>query len=145
MNSTTYRYILALPVLLVMAVSTVTAQVSQEVLDSISTPDKVETSIGTLNFFDGAPSPETAEKAHDYLDTMLNWIVETKQIEPHTPVWQKYAGKDGQFGMAEFALDAEADQYTCPAGNSLQRYRRNFKKKCVDINRANTIEAIRRA
>jgi hypothetical protein len=46
------------------------AQVSQEVLDSISTPDKVETSIGTLNFFDGAPSPETAEKVHDYLDTM---------------------------------------------------------------------------
>ncbi len=46
------------------------AQVSQDVLESISTPDKVKTSIGTLEFFDGAPSPETAEKAYDYLDTM---------------------------------------------------------------------------
>jgi hypothetical protein len=46
------------------------AQVSQEVLDSISTPDQVETSIGTLEFMDGAPLPETAERVYDYLDTM---------------------------------------------------------------------------
>src|SRR5210317_2070125 len=46
------------------------AQVSKEVLDSISTPDQVETSIGTLKFLDGAPSLETAEKVYDYLDTM---------------------------------------------------------------------------
>jgi len=46
------------------------AQVSQETLDSITTPDKVETSIGTLEFIDGAPLPATAEKAYDYLDTM---------------------------------------------------------------------------
>jgi hypothetical protein len=36
----------------------------------IMTPDKVETSIGTLEFLDGAPLPETAQKAYDYLDTM---------------------------------------------------------------------------
>ena len=46
------------------------AQVSQEVLDSISTPNQVETSIGTLKFLDGAPYPETADKIYDYLDTM---------------------------------------------------------------------------
>ncbi len=45
------------------------AQVSKEVLDSISTPNEVETSIGTLKFLDGAPLPETAEKVYDYLDT----------------------------------------------------------------------------
>ena len=45
------------------------AQVSQEVLDSISTPNEVETSIGTLRFLDGAPLPETVEKVYDYLDT----------------------------------------------------------------------------
>jgi len=39
---------------------------------------------------------------------MLNWIVETKQIEPHTPVWQKYEGTAGLFGMADFTWDAEA-------------------------------------
>ena len=46
------------------------AQVTQEVLDSISTPNEVKTSIGTLKFLDGAPYPETAEKVYDYLDTM---------------------------------------------------------------------------
>jgi hypothetical protein len=46
------------------------AQVSKEVLESISTPDRVETSIGTLEFLDGAPYPGTAEKVYDYLDTM---------------------------------------------------------------------------
>ena len=46
------------------------ADVSKEVLNSISTPNKVETSIGTLEFIDGAPLPQTAQKVYDYLDTM---------------------------------------------------------------------------
>ena len=46
------------------------ADVSKEELASIHTPDRVETSIGTLKFIDGAPLPETAQKAYDYLDTM---------------------------------------------------------------------------
>ena len=46
------------------------ADVSKEVLDSISTPNSVETSIGTLTFKDGAPLPETAQQVYDYLDTM---------------------------------------------------------------------------
>jgi len=70
---------------------------------------------------------------------MLDWIVEQKQIEPHTPVWQKYEGKDGLFGMVDFIWDAEADRYRCPAGKLLQRYRRNFKKKRAGITKANTI------
>ena len=35
---------------------------------SIITPDKVETRIGTLEFQDGAPTVETAEKVRDALD-----------------------------------------------------------------------------
>ncbi len=35
---------------------------------NITTPDQVETSIGELNFFDGVPTKETAEKVQDYLD-----------------------------------------------------------------------------
>ena len=35
---------------------------------SIMTPDKVETRIGTLKFFDGAPTKETAELLYDNLD-----------------------------------------------------------------------------
>jgi len=36
---------------------------------SISTPDRVETSIGELVFADGAPTSGTAERVYDYLDT----------------------------------------------------------------------------
>ena len=46
------------------------AEVSEAELKSISTPNKVETSIGTLDFLDGAPSASTAAKVYDYLDRM---------------------------------------------------------------------------
>ena len=36
--------------------------------ESILTPDSVETSIGTLNFFDGLPDEETVNKVYDNLD-----------------------------------------------------------------------------
>jgi hypothetical protein len=35
---------------------------------SLVTPDKVETRIGTLEFKDGAPTPETMQKVYDHLD-----------------------------------------------------------------------------
>lgn len=35
---------------------------------SITTPDRIETRVGTLVFDDGAPSPETAELLYDHLD-----------------------------------------------------------------------------
>lgn len=39
-------------------------------MTSISTPDKVETRIGTLEYKDGAPSRETVAKVYDHLDLM---------------------------------------------------------------------------
>ena len=41
-----------------------------DIPEGITTPNEVETSIGTLHFFDGAPTKETAEMAYDYLDRM---------------------------------------------------------------------------
>lgn len=46
------------------------AEVSEQELKSIQTPDKVETSIGALNFFDGVPTAETAQLVYDNLDRM---------------------------------------------------------------------------
>ena len=46
------------------------AQVSEEELKSISTPDKVKTSIGELKFFDGVPTDDTVKKLYDNLDRM---------------------------------------------------------------------------
>jgi hypothetical protein len=44
------------------------AQVSGETLRSISIPDKVKTTIGPLDFFDGVPTGDTVEKVYDNLD-----------------------------------------------------------------------------
>ena len=44
------------------------AQVSEEILKSLSTPDRVESSIGLLEYKDGAPTAETAQKVYDTLD-----------------------------------------------------------------------------
>ena len=46
------------------------AQVSPETLKSISIPDKVDTSIGTLEFFDGVPTDATVATVYDNLDRM---------------------------------------------------------------------------
>ena len=42
--------------------------VSSETLDSISTPEQLETRLGKLDFVDGFPSPETSELVQDHLD-----------------------------------------------------------------------------
>ena len=70
---------------------------------------------------------------------MLDWIVEKKQIEPHTPVWDKAERHDGTYGRSDFTWDAEADCYRCPAGKLLQRYRRKFKQQRTGINKDNHI------
>ncbi len=44
------------------------AQTNETLPPSLITPDKVETSIGTLDFKDGAPSAATAQKVFDTLD-----------------------------------------------------------------------------
>ena len=41
---------------------------SAKVPPYITTPDKVETRIGTLKFFDGLPDAETVQKVYDNLD-----------------------------------------------------------------------------
>ena len=41
---------------------------NNKIPDKIMTPDKVETRIGTLNFVDGVPTAETAQKVYDHLD-----------------------------------------------------------------------------
>lgn len=70
---------------------------------------------------------------------MLGWLVEDKHITPHVPVHDRSAGKDGQFGRSDFTWEPGADRYVCPAGNTLERNRRQFKKKRNDITKANTI------
>jgi hypothetical protein len=73
------KYSLAAAVIGTLMVSAAYAQVpkpgvdptpgfNNKIPDKILTPDKVETRIGTLNFVDGVPTAETAQKAYDNLD-----------------------------------------------------------------------------
>ena len=56
---------------------------NHKIPEKIMTPDKVETSIGTLEFFDGMPKPDTVDKLYDNLlqlrgvETFLNGIPAT--------------------------------------------------------------------
>src|SRR4249920_2241836 len=52
---------------LALVVTAMTAS-AQKIPQEITTPDKVETSIGTLEFKDGAPTAATAQKVRDSLD-----------------------------------------------------------------------------
>ena len=44
-------------------------KMTTEIPEAYTAPDSVETSIGTLNYFDGVPAPETVKNVYDYLDT----------------------------------------------------------------------------
>jgi hypothetical protein len=58
----------ALTIFTVSATQTAYAQATTVIPPSITTPDKVETRIGTLDFKDGLPSKATLDKVYDNLD-----------------------------------------------------------------------------
>jgi transposase len=70
---------------------------------------------------------------------MLAWLVHEQGIEPHVPVFDKSARKDGTFSRDEFQYDHEGDIYTCPAGKQLRRYRRPFAAPRIGVTKDNTI------
>ena len=59
---------------------------------SITAPDKVDTSIGTLNYFDGVPTGDTVETVYDYLDRSRAVNVFLNSI----PALSMYALREGQ-------------------------------------------------
>ena len=61
---------MALALVIDLSTGLATAGVSGQTLNSISTPDRLETSLGTLEFRDGAPIKETVAKVYDNLDLM---------------------------------------------------------------------------
>lgn len=69
----------------------------------------------------------------------LAWLVDDKGIEPHVPVWEKGERSDGTFSRSDFIFNEVSDSYTCPHGNTLKRYRRNFKQPRRGITKANAI------
>ena len=79
----------------------------------ITTPDKVSTRIGTLEFFDGFPSPETTQKVYDNLDFLRGVEVFLNGI-PMTSLEGLRAGhetmgvtKSNQMLLADELLDSD--------------------------------------
>ena len=58
----------------------------------------------------------------------LDWLVETKGIAPHIPVFDKSKRDDGTFSRSDFQFDTAGNLYTCPAGKPLT-YARNDRQR----------------
>jgi len=50
----------------------------------------------------------------------LGWLVKTKKIIPHIPVWEKSDREDGVFSRSDFRWDSKRDGYICPNGKLLK-------------------------
>lgn len=106
---------------IIMDVETTAANRRDEVASTRTMVDRVEQRFGVT------PRRLIGDTAYGTAP-LLHWIVDIKQIEPHTPVWDKTERQDGTFGRSDFVWDADSDRYICPAGRSLLRHRRPFKQ-----------------
>jgi len=64
------------------------------------------------------PKRLAADSAYGSAPT-LDWLVNTKKIEPHIPVIDMERRGDGTFSREDFSYDKARDVYTCPAGKLL--------------------------
>ena len=71
---------------------------------SVTAPDKVKTSIGTLNYFDGVPTEKTVDTVYDYLDRSRAVEVFLNSI----PAMSMYAIREGQASVG-----ADASNKVC--------------------------------
>jgi IS5 family transposase len=49
----------------------------------------------------------------------LHWLVETQDIAPHIPVFDKSRRDDGTFSRSDFQFDGARNVYNCPGGQTL--------------------------
>jgi hypothetical protein len=111
------------------------AEVSKEELKSISTPDSVETSIGTLKFFDGVPTDDTVKKVYDNLDRMRGVQVFLDTL-PGASMYRLRAGnkkvgitKSNQISIFAKLLDSKSLYLT---GNTSTLYQHAFLDTEID-------------
>lgn len=85
---------------------------NHKIPEKIMTPDKVETSIGTLEFFDGMPLPDTVDKLYDNLllmrgvETFLNGIPATSIEALRLGMLEMGADSFNKFVIFEDLLDS---------------------------------------
>jgi transposase len=72
----------------------------------------------TADRFGLNPNRLAADRAYGSAPS-LHWLVETKGIAPHVPVFDKSRRDDGTFSRSDFKFDEAGNTYTCPAGKRL--------------------------
>jgi hypothetical protein len=88
-------------------------KMTTDIPPQITTPDSVETRIGTLKFFDGAPDKATAEKAYDNLDFMrgvqvfLNTMPGASLVAMRDGL-RSVGAVDGTVGIFETLMDSKS-------------------------------------
>ena len=92
----------------------------------------------SLDGFNLAPEKLIGDTAYGAAE-MLNWLVDERGIEPHIPVWDKSQRTDGTFSRDDFTYDHTSDTYRCPAGKTLQRYRRQFTTPRTGVMKDNSL------
>ena len=96
------------------------AQLSEDTVNSLVTPDTVETRIGTLEFKDGAPDPETAAAVYDNLDFTYAFraftdTMEGVSVEAIRQGFHAFGAKDNEVVIWSDLLDAETLMLTANA------------------------------
>ena len=100
----------------IMDVEATTAVRTAEVSSTRTMLDRTETQTGIK------PKRLSGDTAYGSAE-MLHWLVDQRGIEPHIPVWDKAARKDGLYDKRAFRYDRANDRYICPGGKDLKRYR----------------------
>ena len=71
--------------------------------------------------------------------SMLGWLLDEKQIEPHVPVLDRSEREDGTLSRSDFVWDEAANEYRCPEGQPLKSNWRPFKNTRVHITKVGQI------
>ncbi|MCA9115814.1 MAG: DUF1254 domain-containing protein, partial [Planctomycetaceae bacterium] len=142
MNDTTARMIhktliaamlLTIPAILLVAEEP-TPGYNHKIPAKIMTPDKVETSIGTLNFFDGMPDEATVDRLYDNLlrirgvETFLSGIPATSieglregHVEMGADAFHKFIILDKLLDSSPLFLTGNTDTVYCSGFFDLQK------------------------
>ena len=118
-------------ILTIVVLLTASRAIAQDVPPEITTPNKVETRIGTLDFMGGVPSKETAEKVYDNLDRThaFNAFVNTMQGVSVAAIQKGFLDlgvKDNQVLIFSELMDAKSLFLTANADTVYFRFIRLF-------------------
>jgi hypothetical protein len=79
---------------LVQTAGTAKRKMASDIPPEITTPDKVETRLGTLKFFDGLPDKDTGQKVYDNLDFLRGVEVFLNTMPGASPVAMRHGYRD---------------------------------------------------